>query len=202
MNTKRDETVLALWLDDELQGDELAAAEVWLGNDPEMLAAREEIRRWRTMMAEAIPADEEPPYSEFFNGRIARAIRESAPEPMAATVRRVSWSALLFPLAACAGMAFTFMLGVKTSANNRPDLVEIDVTGAPKAIPVDPILYTPESGVKAEWFTSLDASATVIVLDGVDAIPDSIDFSATAEISTQGDIDATAITEPEELPDL
>ncbi len=201
MNTKRDETMLALWLDDELQGEELAAAEAWLANDPETLAAREETRRWRAMMAGAIPADEEPPHSEFFNSRIARAIRETAPEPTVVRPRRISWNAVFFALAACVGMAFTFLLGVKTSGN-RPDLVEIDVTGAPRAIPVDPILYTPEHGVKAEWFTSLDASATVIVLDGVDAIPDSMDFSATAEMPTSRDIDATAGTEPEGISDL
>lgn len=201
MNTNHDEHRLALWLDDELQGEELAAAEAFFGNAPEMLAAREETRRWRAMMAEAIPADEEPPYAEFFNSRIARAIREAAPEPTAVTDRRISWNALLFPLAACAGMVFTFLLGVKTS-DHRMDLAEIDVTGAPKAIPVDPILYTPESGVNAEWFTSLNASATVIVLEGVAAIPDSMDFSATAEMSMPRDIDTTAGTELEEISDL
>ena len=193
--------MLALWLDDELQGDELAAAEACFGNDTDSLAAREETRRWRVMIAGAIPAHQEPPYAEFFNARIARVIREPAHEPMPVTVRWISWNAVLFPLAACVGMAFTFLLGVKTS-DHRSDLVDIDVSGAPKAIPVDRILYTPESGVKAEWFTSLDASATVIVLDGVDAIPDSMDFSATAESPTLRDIDATAGTEPEGIPDL
>lgn len=202
MNTKCDDAVLALWLDDELQGEELAAAEAWLGGDPEMLAAREETRCWRTMIAAAIPGDEEPPYSEFFNGRIARAMRESVPEPLDGTIRRFSWNAVLIPLAACAGMVFTFLLGMKTSTTDRPELVKIDVSGAPKAIPVDPILYTPERGVKAEWFTSLNASATVIVLNGVDAIPDSIDFSATAATPTQHEIDATAGTEPEGISDL
>lgn len=192
MNTNRDETTLALWLDDELQGAELAAAEAWLTNDPEMIAAREETRRWRAMMAEAIPSDEEPPYPEFFNGRIARAIREPAPE--SATTRRVSWNAALLPLAACAGMAFTFLLGMRASGPGAagPDLVEIDVSGAPRAIPVNPIIYTPEDGVSAEWFASSEASATIIVLDGVSAIPDSMDFSATASIQPWREIDATA----------
>lgn len=198
MNMKLDETMLALWLDDELQGEELAAAEAWLANDPEALAAREETRRWRAMMARAIPANEEPPYSEFFNSRIARAIRETGSGTTAVSSRRFSWKAVLLPLAACVGMAFTFLLGVRTSATSK-GLVELDVTEAPRAIPVDPILYTPEHGVKAEWFTSLEASATVIILDGVNAIPDSMDFSATVNIPSQRDIDATAGVEPEDF---
>jgi hypothetical protein len=48
----------------------------------------------------------------------------------------------------------------------------------------------------------LDASATVIVLDGVDAIPDSMDFSATAATPPLRDIDATAGTETEGISDL
>ena len=42
--------------------------------------------------------------------------------------------------------------------------------------PVEPVVYTPENGVKAEWFASAKASATVIVLNGVTAIPDSHGF--------------------------
>jgi len=61
MNTNPDEATLALWLDDELTGEQLAAVEAWAANQPEKIAAREGIRRWRATMAAAIPASEEPP---------------------------------------------------------------------------------------------------------------------------------------------
>ena len=78
MNTNPDEAKLALWLDDELQGEELVAFEAWAASQPEQIAAREDVRRWRKLMASALPATEEPPYPEFFNGRVARAIRRQA----------------------------------------------------------------------------------------------------------------------------
>lgn len=97
------------------------------------------------------------------------------------------------PTVACAGMVVTFWLGTQSS---RPaPIAEVDVTGAPKAIPVDPLLYTPESGVVAECFSSAGAEATVIVLSGVDAIPDDTDFSETVSSSSSGEIDATAAIE-------
>ena len=68
----------------------------------------------------------------------------------------------------------------------------IDVAGAPRAIPVDPVVYTPENGVNAEWFTSSEASATVIVLNGINAIPDSMDFSETVYVPMDREIDSTA----------
>jgi hypothetical protein len=190
MNTNPDETKLALWLDDELKGEELAAFEKWVADHPEHFAAREESRRWRTFIRESLPAAEEPPYGEFFNARIQRAIRVPVEEPAAPVARpRLLWRSLLMPIAACAGMAFTFLLGARSQ---RPGVPEIDVAGAPKAIPVEPILYTPERGVKAEWHHSDEASATVIVLNGVDAIPDETDFSKTVSLETGEEINSTA----------
>ena len=190
MNTNPDETKLALWLDDELQGEELAAFEQWVAEHPEHLAAREESRRWRKFMRESVPAAEEPPYGEFFNARVQRAIRTPVEESAFPAARpRGLWRSLLMPIAACAGMAFTFLLGARSQ---RPAVPEIDVAGAPKAIPVEPILYTPERGVKAEWHHSSEASATVIVLNGLDAIPDETDFSKTVWLETDAEINSTA----------
>ena len=188
MNTNPDETKLAMWLDDELKGEELAAFEAWVAGHPEHLAAREESRRWRRFMTSALPAAEEPPYADFFNHRINRAAREgSSIAPPAAA--RWSWRSLLMPLAACAGMAFSFLLGAR---NQRPGIPEIDVAGAPRAIPVEPVVYTPEQGVKAEWIQSAEAAATVIVLSGVDAIPDETDFSKTVSLDPGEEAQSTA----------
>lgn len=194
MNTNPDDAKLALWLDDELHGEELAEVEAWAGRNPEHLAAREEVRRWRAMIAASVPASEEPPYAELFNGRIANAIREPSPESVIAMpARGFRLRSILMPLAACAGMVIAFWLGGKTQSH----VPEIDVTGAPKAIPVEPIVYTPEGGVEAEWFASDDASATVIVLNGVDAIPDATDFSKNASTDGIREIDSTADVTPE-----
>jgi hypothetical protein len=190
-----DEARLALWLEDELHGEELAAFEAWVADRPELLAARAEARRWRGWMAAELPASEEPPYPEFFNHRVERGIRDLQPAPVVAD-RAFSWRSWLMPMAACAGMALAFWLGGKNQAGPP----EIDVAGAPKAIPVDPILYTPENGVKAEWFASSKASATVIVLNGVEAIPDATDFSETVFQKGQREIDSTAGLNPETHP--
>ncbi len=187
MNTNPDESTLALWLDDELAGKELAAVESWAAGRPDQLAAREDIRSWRATMASALPASEEPPYPEFFNSKVLQAIREEAPKSVAVRKKPLSWKNWLMPMAACAGMILAFWFGKRFQAEP-----EYDVANAPKAIPVEPAVYTPESGVKAEWFASTKASATVIVLNGVTAIPDTMDFSETVSLSTGREIDYTA----------
>lgn len=191
MNTNPDESTLALWLDDELTGEELAAVEAWASSQPEQLAAREEIRHWRKTIATAIPAVEEPPYADFFNSRVMQGIREQTPvavpqQPV--TRKSFGWNSWFMPLAACAGMALAFVVGSRTAKS--PD---IDITAnAPRAIPVEPVLYTPEKGVNAEWIASNKAAASVIVLNGVAAIPDSMDFSATVMLPKVDEEDRTA----------
>ena len=187
MNTNPDEATLALWLDDELTGSELATVEAWAVDQPGQLAARSEIRQWRATVAAAMPASKEPPYPDFFNCRIMQAIQAQAPLADSATKKPFSWASWFMPLAACAGMALAFVIGKKSQTASS-----YDVAGAPRAIPVEPVIYTPENGVNAEWFTSSKASATVIVLSGVTAIPDTTDFSHTASVPLPREIDSTA----------
>lgn len=190
MNTNPDEATLAMWLDDELTGPEKSAVEAWAIQHPEQLAAREEIRRWRATISDAIPASEEPPYPDFFNSKVLQAIREQAPAPVTSEKKPSFWKSRLMPMAACAGMALTFWVGTKSSP-----APEIDVAGAPRAIPVEPVVYTPDTGVNAELLASSDASATVIVLSGVTAIPDATDFSETVYVPMDREIDSTADVE-------
>jgi len=192
MNTPPDDRTLALWLDDELEGDDLARVQAWAARHPEHLAAREEIRRWRRMIGDSLPAAEEPPAGEFFNERIQHAIRESASGMAAAAVARRpawrGWGGAWMPLAACAGMVLAFWLGTGLSDDPSPG----QAGGQSPA----PHLYTPEQGVEAEWISSRDAQATVIVLSGVSAIPDSVDFTATASSAPWKQGDSTAAIEP------
>jgi hypothetical protein len=188
MNTNPDETTLALWLDDELTGKELAAVEAFAAGDPELIAARDETRRWKSLISSAVPAVEEPPYPDFFNTRVMQGIRDSAPKK-AAQGKPALFRTWLMPLAACAGMALAFWIGKESQ---RPVEPVYNVAGAPRAIPVDPLLYTPEKGVNAEWFASDQASATVIVLNGVAAIPDSTDFTETVYLPMERELESTA----------
>lgn len=176
MNTNPDDTTKALWLEDELEGDELVAMEAACADKPELLAQRAEHRAWREWLASSVSSEQEPPYGEFFNARVLRGIQRAQQEDSPAkSSGGASWRVWFMPAAAAAGMVLAFQLGARSKP--APQVVDIDVSNAPRAIVVEPILYTPEKGVKARWFNSPDADAFVIVLDGVPAIPDAVDFS-------------------------
>jgi hypothetical protein len=177
MNTLPDESTLARWLDDELQGAELAAFDASVRGATDLLARRQQVRAWRAALAAALPATIEPPYPEFFNSRIARAIRAQTAPPRR-LARAAAWRTWWMPASAAAGMALAFWVGTKAGGVTRV----VTVTN-PAPVPVAthvPTVYTPERGVDAEWFSSSDAAATVIVLEGVEAIPDTLDFAESA----------------------
>jgi hypothetical protein len=188
MNTKLDETILACWLEDELQGVELAAFEASIQGDADLLARRKEVRQWRRTLAATLPAVLEPPYPEFFNQRIERAIREQVPRPSLEPAQAPFWRAWWMPATALAGMVLAFWAGTLTG-EAPPGVTRSVPAPVPVAEPV-PSVYTPERGVDAEWFSSADAAATVIVLEGVEAIPDSLDFFET--VGLRGNQEATA----------
>lgn len=187
MNTNPDDTRLALWLEDELEEKDFPEVDGWAAGLPEQLAAREELRSYRAKIKEVVPASIEPPYPEFFISRVRQGIRDlgqdeeqgSRQVPMA----RPFWRTWAMPAVACAGMLFTFIIG-KQSGKTEGTLAVVQDAG--------PVVYTPEAGVNAEWFASADANATVIVLQGVSAIPDSMDFSETVYVPTAREADRTA----------
>ncbi|MFK7851454.1 MAG: hypothetical protein AB8D78_10795 [Akkermansiaceae bacterium] len=193
-----DETTLALWLDDELTGSEFTEMEEWASTRPEQLQAREELRTYRQTLTELIPPSQEPPYPDFFNTRVQQGIRdlESQKEPIKSTEKRVSsaafWKSWLMPLTACAAVILAFNLGRKGASMDVPTVN----TSFPKVAPA-PAVYTPEEGVNARWYGNNDTEATVIVLAGVTAIPDSTDFSQTVYVPTVREFERMAAREKE-----
>jgi len=187
MNTKPDDETLALWLDDELKGDAFASVEVWAADQPDQLEARQSIRDWRQRITAVIPRVEEPPYPDFFNSRILTAITDLEGSPGGSVTVKASWwrSGWFMPAAAAAGMTLAFWVGTRTAGSQSSSPV-VEVTRAA------PLLYTPETGVQADYFASRGAEATVIVLDGVPAISDALEFHDTAGLSPERDADSTA----------
>lgn len=180
MNTTPDEEILALWVEDELHGPQLAQVDAWAVSQPEWLSHREDARRTKSLLRAILPAAEEPPYAEFFNARIAREIAtlevQDAPQSSRKPRRWLTWA---MPTAAAAGMALCFWAGTYVPPGN------VAAGGAPHhpaTSAYEPSLYTPESGVKAAWYASTAADSSIIVLDGVAAIPDSFEIPETAAV--------------------
>ena len=175
MNTTPDETRLALWLEDELEAEESLALDGWVREQrPELWAERERIRAWKSWLRQGMQDEAVVPHAEFFHARIARETRRL---PQDRSSRKFRWLAV----ASVAGMMVSFWLGGRMQGAAP---VAVAVAPAPAVVPAEPplaVLYTPESRVGARAFASEAAGGTVIVLDGVDALPDTLDAPDAAD---------------------
>lgn len=189
-NQAPDEAMLTLWIDGELNGDELARVESWAQDHPELLAERDAVRAMQSNIQANMPASVEPPYADFFNQRILQAIENEKAES-AASVRSTGsqwmgskfnkWLALP---AAAAAMVMCFYMG--TQVSHMPESV------APiAAVSAEPAIYMPDGDVRANIFSSDDNGATVIVLEGLEDIPD--DFEIVGEPRHSGSASSRAV---------
>ena len=171
MNTKPDDELLALWVEDELDVSVHTEVEVWASAQAEWVEHRELARRTKSLLGSTIPADEDLPNGEFFNARIRREIEVRETRETAPASRKASGSSFfgwLVPLTAAASLVLGIWIG---RGGPKSEIVP------PPVADLTPVLYTPQKGVNAELMSNEDA--TVIVLAGVDAIPDSWEIPAT-----------------------
>jgi len=174
MKTKPDDSTLTQWMDGELEGESLHHVEAWVQDHPELLAERDAVQAMSASIQENIPNSVEPPYPDFFNQRILHAIEEEhvatrQTEPQ--TTPRGFWQWLVMPIAAGA-MAICFYLGTQMNSTPATSGATLVVNEAPKAS-----VYTPDGAVSANMFKSTDAKATVIVLEGLEDLPDDLEMA-------------------------
>lgn len=180
-----DETMLTRWMDGELSGDELAQVELWAQGHPGILAERDAVQAMQKSIKESVPADREPPYADFFNQRILRMIQNEQARHSPDTGESGSqwlgllwskWSAL--PVAAVA-MALCFYLGTRVS-------FEPQAKGPVASALAAPMIYTPDADIRANVFSSHGNGATVIVLEGLDDLPDDLEIVGNQEPGGEG----------------
>ncbi len=170
MNTNPDDHTLLLWLEDELAAEEQALVDLWASNHPLWWEKRESSRRWRSHLPQIMSHSSEIPQGEFFQARLFHSIATSASSIQASRTTVVLPSKWILPLSIAAAMVLGFWGG--NHWHHRMHRAKTLVT------------YTPEQGVKAEFFETSPAEGTVIVLNGVEALPDEFAQDATSSVST------------------
>ena len=176
MNENRKEELLTRWMDGVLSAAEQSEWEPYLAEHPELEAEREAFQTLRAELRAAVPASVEPPYPDFFNTHLERLIRESRSalgeeaKPAPGVWRMLSW--WLAP-AAAAALVLAFLLGMQLGGPQDGGVV----VSAGVSVPA---VYSPIASVEAEAVTDKSFGGTVIGLEGLDAIPNSVDLFQAA----------------------
>jgi hypothetical protein len=173
MNMNPDNQTLMLWLEDELPEDLKQQIDAWAADQPLWLEKRESARLWRGQLSQAM-AEQELPYGDFFQSQLMRTIEQSraaSQRDVPPAVHVSPWRKFWLPASVAAAMVLGFIGG--TQWQEKPHRAKTLVT------------YTPEEGVKAEFFETSPAEGTVIVLNGMAALPDSFVSTETTSHEPQ-----------------
>lgn len=159
------EELITRWIDGDLSGNELANFEQSIASEREIYdAMRAEAQDVALLLKANFASSQEPPYPDFFNSQIQKHIRdnmgaEAAVESKTSLKSQIwSWFSSPFTLAAAAAVALLIVAIRPASSGEGSTLVSS--------------LYSPNPDVAASSYYSKDADATVIVLDGLESIPD------------------------------
>lgn len=175
MNQERKEELVVRWMDDvTLSASEKEELNRILEAEPEL----QELRAGHSRMREELKATyrevEDVPYGDFFQTKLQQAIRDSEEELPSAKMASSWKDSLRWWLApvAVGAMAVAFLAG--TRVGNGPTERRLVVASAQNR----PLVYTPEGGVTSTILNADAQGTSVILLDGLQPIPDSYDLMA------------------------
>lgn len=158
---------LIRWLDGEMTAAESAAFEERLKQDPVLAKDAQELRALSAGIRAHLPATMEVPHADFFNSQIQVRIAQLESEDARATARAPSAWAAVFQwlrqpwLTAASAVAVAVLSFVMLRPGMEGSASESYILSS----------YTPNSSVHAHTFHDMDADATVLMLDGLDAVP-------------------------------
>ncbi len=157
MKTPSEDHDLIRWLDGEMTDAERVSFSARLDADPALKAEVGMMQRMSTDLRSHLPAEMPVPYGDFFNSQIQ--IRLAQDEPLIPEVRTswLDWFRLPTVITAAAAVIIAgFMIMQKGPAAGDSVVHSI---------------YVPNPSVQARTFHSKEAQATVLMLDGVEAMP-------------------------------
>lgn len=158
---------LIRWLDGEMTAAECAAFEERLKQDPVLAKDAQELRALSAGIRAHLPASMDVPHADFFNSQIqVRIAQLETDDVRAKRLAPSAWASLFFwlrqPWLTAAGAVALAILGfVMLRPGVEGSASESSILSS----------YTPNSSVHARTFHDAGADATVLMLDGLDAIP-------------------------------
>lgn len=155
-------------MDGALEGEELRQVEAWAETHADELEKEMGWESTGSLLKQAMAQDVEPPYPDFFNTKIRQATIEPHEAPVMPRRERSLWQrfAWIVAPAAFAGMAVCFYIGTQMQG---PALTNGSTAETGE-------VYVPQDGVTAE--ISQTGEITVITLEGLQDIPDTLDIAA------------------------
>jgi anti-sigma factor RsiW len=163
MKTPTEDHDLIRWLDGEMTPAEQERFAARLESEPMLKADAESLRQLGVSLRAHLPAEMPVPHADFFNSQIHQRIAEedAVTTPQAVRGGWLEWFSLPSFATAFAVVAAVVAAGVM--------IIQKEATGGAETLVLS--TYAPNPNIQTRHFHSTEAQATVLMLDGVEAIP-------------------------------
>ena len=165
MKPPSEEHDLIRWIDGEMNETERTAFEERLKQDPVLAKEARQMRELSTSLRTHLPAEMRVPHADYFNTqievRITQMALDEARAKQSSPGRGAMFQWLRQPWFALAGTAALAVLGFFLLNPATGDASESMIISS----------YTPNTHVQARTYHDSAADATVLMLDGLDAVP-------------------------------
>jgi hypothetical protein len=165
MKPPSEEHDLIRWIDGEMNETERTTFEERLKLDPVLAKEARQMRELSTNIRAHLPAEMRVPHADYFNTQIEVRITQMALDEARAKQAAPGWGAMFQwlrqPWFALAGTAALAVLGFFLMNPATGDASESMIISS----------YTPNTHVQARTYHDSAADATVLMLDGLDAVP-------------------------------
>ncbi|MDI1312250.1 hypothetical protein [Prosthecobacter sp.] len=165
MKHPSEEHDLIRWIDGEMNETERTTFEERLKLDPVLATEARQMRALSASLRVHLPAEMKVPHADYFNTQIGVRISQMAQDDARAKQTSPGFGAILqwfrqpwFALAGAAALAVLGFFLVNTASGGASESMILSS-------------YTPNTNVQARTYHDDGAEATVLMLDGLDAVP-------------------------------
>ena len=179
MKKEKTEELFVKWIDGRLSPNEERELTALIESDPELKDDLSEMQKMSRMVREEVPASVEPPYGDFFNSQLMRKVDLDKESQRPSKKAARWWSSLRWAWAPVGAMALVlaFFAGQQIS---RPAAALGNQVATVDTASALPSVYFAGESLETEMISDSTGEVSVIVVNGLTAIGDEIDFVTVA----------------------
>lgn len=179
MKKEKIEELFVKWIDDQLSPEEGQQLSAILEDEPELKRELQEMKDLSLSVSNEIPASVDPPYGDFFNSQLMRKVDLEIESQRPVKKAERWWQSFRWAWAPVGALALvlSFFAGHRIARPADPAVVKGPEQSKSNESTSLPTVYFAGESLDAEIISDNEGEVSVIVVNGLSAIRDDIDFA-------------------------
>jgi anti-sigma factor RsiW len=177
MKKEKTEELFVKWIDGELTSEEEGQLASLFKEDPDLEAELQEMKSLSETVSAEVPASVDPPYGDFFNSQLMRKVDLEIESSTPAKKMERWWESFRWAWAPVGALALVLSFFAGHRIARPADETVAQVPEKRQSAESLPTVYFTGDSLDAEVIADSDGDVSAIVVNGLSAIRDDIDFA-------------------------